>query len=348
VLDGLVYVWDYDNSGVGRFGADNAYEFLGLPSSLPVANYNIGDVDADGFLWLSTSGATQLWYQIDVRQGSATFLQVLSSGAATRPSSVSNSGVDWSYVPGHPGALYMVGRSRADATQAVLLRFDAATSTINEVANLGSFTSTTLNVGATYADSDGFLYASDNTTGTIIRVNVDAATAALFSMGPPSSVNDGAACTQAAQNLDFGDGPDSYRSSLAQNGARHSLMGWNAEDHTASLMLGTHVTREGDALLIDADADDALASPPSIALGEAASVAITVTNATDADALLTGWFDANGDGDFDDPGEALAPIAVAAGTDTSSVSLELPAVTAASTTWLRLRLYSSTDAEASA
>ncbi|WP_336659448.1 hypothetical protein [Leucobacter sp. USHLN153] len=79
VLDGNFYVWDGGSGGIGRFGAGLEYEPLGLPEGMAIGNWNMGDVDPEGFMWLMQSG-TRMWVQIDVRPGSSTFGEVVASG----------------------------------------------------------------------------------------------------------------------------------------------------------------------------------------------------------------------------------------------------------------------------
>ncbi|SEE18177.1 conserved repeat domain-containing protein [Ruania alba] len=330
--DNLVYGWAYGGEGIGRFGADGGYEFLGLPDGLTVDNWNTGDVDAEGYLWLATSGRRVNWAQIDVRAGSDTFGELVDSGMVERPAGVASSSVDWAFSPTDPTGLYLLGFGDGARTQLVLDRFDTGTHTREKVADLGTFEGVRA-FGALYADADGFVYGSDNDSGTIVRADIAAGTADVFSAGPASSVNDGAACASTIIPLDFGDAPDSYGSLLADDGPRHALREWTED--VAPLQLGSSVTREPDALT--ADADDALATAPEAIAGVPTSVEVEVTNSTDTGALLSAWFDTAIDGAFDET-DAIAPVEIPAGSGTTTVSLELPAASAHGESWLRLRL----------
>ncbi len=108
---------------------------------------------------------------------------------------------------------------------------------------------------------------------------------------------------------DFGDLPASYGTTAAGGGPRHTL--------TAALYLGAAVDDEADGQpTADATGDDAAGATPDdedgitlltgIRPGQPACVAVTAHNATAASAALQGWFDFNNDGDFADPGEAVA------------------------------------------
>lgn len=338
-FDGQIYVWDYVNQGIGRFDAAGTYQPLGLPPGMAVLNWNMGDVDADGYLWLGTSGGTTNWAKIDVRPSSATFGQMVASGAATRPASVRGPGADWAWVPGHTGKLYATAPAASEPTHAVLIEFDMAASTWTVLGDLGPFVSSgQWATGAVYADADGFLYGEDNTTGTIIRIDIDTVTASVFAVGPPSTVNDGASCAQVSLAVDFGDAPASYSVTLAQDGPRHALDDFAAD--SADLMIGTSVTSESDPAGVDTDLDDAFAANPVLVSGAALPLAVPVTNDTAADAVLVAWLDVDGSGTFD-PSEQTAPVTVPANSGTTTVSVTLPALTR-SESWLRLRLLPAT------
>lgn len=340
LLDGMIYVWDYSNTGIGRFDATGAYEPLGLPAGMADRNWNMGDVDGDGYLWLAASGGTTYWTQIDVRPGSPTFAEVVASGSTPRPASVRGPGADWAWVPGRPGKLYATASVTGALNRAALIEFDMATSTWTVLGELGTFVpSGNWSSGATYADADGYLYAQDNATGIIIRIDVDAVTAAPFSVGPPSSVNDGASCADRSLDVDFGDAPPSYSTTLADDGPRHSLQGFAGD--RADLMLGTTVTSEADPAGTDTDADDAFAANPVIVRNTAQAIDVSVTNDSTEPAVLVGWLDVDGSGTFD-PGEATTPVPVPAASGTTTVSLDLPALPSASS-WLRLRLLPASE-----
>jgi len=126
-----------------------------------------------------------------------------------------------------------------------------------------------------------------------------------------STSNDGAFCTDALVEIDFGDAPDlgsgndlgNYKTLLSRNGPRHQII----RDHP--LYLGVTATSEFGAYhnwnataddLIEGIQDDGLSSPipPVIAYASTYYLDISVTNESDADALLYAWIDLNQDGIF--------------------------------------------------
>ncbi|MFC4138449.1 MULTISPECIES: Ig domain-containing protein [unclassified Microbacterium] len=333
VLDGYVYAWDYTDNGIGRYGSDGSFEFLGLPEGMVDSNWNIGDVSADGYLWVSDSQHT--YVKIDVRPGSSTFMTIVDSGALTLPADMKGRSADWVFVPGHDGYLYTVAQRPDDHTVLVLWRMDTTTHEFERIGDLGRLKSGKSGAfGAMYADADGFMYGSDNFSGEIVRIDVNRPKMSHFTTGPASHTNDGMRCAQAILPLDFGDAPDTYGTTLDADGARHSLVNWSSD--SAELMLGTSVTRETDANL-DGDQDDALSEAPAATAGKPTSVDVAVTNTSDQDAKLYGWYDTNMNGKFDE-GENIAPVAVASGSGQTTVPLDLPATDKAGDTWLRLRI----------
>ena len=55
-------------------------------------------------------------------------------------------------------------------------------------------------------------------------------------------------CRDAAIYIDFGDAPDSYGTTLADDGPRHEMIGYDPATNTSPLMLGDSVAREFDGI----------------------------------------------------------------------------------------------------
>ncbi|KAG9255505.1 uncharacterized protein F5Z01DRAFT_672816 [Emericellopsis atlantica] len=149
------------------------------PLSL-VGFWNIGDVDAQGHLWISTSNeAPTQWAEIDTDQNSPTFGTVLVRARLnSRPPTQSPTG------PLSPAAAIT----------------SMAFSTTPPMPDYGSVTGNggTDIWGAVYSAGNGFLYASENNSGEIWRFPVVGGGAPEFvTDGPPSGSNDGARCVNA-------------------------------------------------------------------------------------------------------------------------------------------------------
>jgi len=98
-------------------------------------------------------------------------------------------------------------------------------------------------------DGEGHLYVVRNYDGKIFRVAIDAGNYLGEQVGvaPSSNTQDGFRCASASfsgvtqAESDFGDAPDSYRTSLESDGARHLL------SDASGLRLGAAVDAEADA-----------------------------------------------------------------------------------------------------
>ncbi len=139
--------------------------------------------------------------------------------------------------------------------------------------------------------------------------------------------------------MDLGDLPDGYGTTLTSNGARHLIL---PSDNPT---LGATVDAESDGQpSVSADGDDLNGTPDdedgvmwaSLALGQTVPFTVTASSET---AYLNAWIDFNGDGDFADTGEQIATdVILSAGVNTLSVSI--PATATTSGLYMRFR-YSS-------
>ncbi len=146
---------------------------------------------------------------------------------------------------------------------------------------------------------------------------------------------------------DFGDAPLSYDTLLADDGARHEILG---------PFLGSLVDGESDGQpAINADGDDTNASDDedgvifagdlTVTIGTTPIVNIRATNTSGNAATLYGWIDYNNDGAFDNATER-ASIAVPDGSNNDIFSVSFPQVPEGFTgkTYARFRI--STDVAA--
>ena len=148
---------------------------------------------------------------------------------------------------------------------------------------------------------------------------------------------------------DFGDAPDSYRTTLAADGPSHGI--------TAGLRIGAVTDRDLDGQPTSAaDGDDVngqlniggtviddedgvrLLSP--LGPGGTASVELSLTNETGTAAYVQAWIDFNIDGDFTDPGERIATDLLL-GTGVHTLPVSVPSNATVGTTYARVR-YSQT------
>jgi uncharacterized repeat protein (TIGR01451 family) len=173
-----------------RVHPDGSLDNLGVPTGPggtmnPAGSYAIGEVAPNGHYWAIDS-VTQTWFEVDLTTPTPT---VLRSGAHTPPTGIAGIGSDWSWIN---GALYSFGSD--DAGNWSLVRFDPATTTwsnLGPIAVPGGF-------GASFADASGYLYASENATGDIYRIDTTTRQVIVASnAGQVSPGNDGARCGSA-------------------------------------------------------------------------------------------------------------------------------------------------------
>lgn len=345
--DNYIYGWDNGTGQLVQVHSDWSTTSLGLPNGYAggTTNVYVGDIDSNGDYWFS-SGTN--WYQVDLTPG-ATFKDILASGPLNKPA---NTGVlgDWAFIPGKAD-LYTV-LNDTTVNQARLWIFNRTTHTWTSPGLLpGILPHTPLTEGAMYADSQGYLYASVNSTGDIWRVNVNDTTSALLSNGQPSTNNDGARCANAALSIDFGDAP--FDTMLADNGPRHEVVDYIDASHTAPLMLGKIIDSEPDGFpSAEANGDDlnnvddeegvapivAPAGSPT-----ALSVPVTVTNTASSTATLAGWIDLDSNGTFD-PGERVVQT-IPANAGTAQYELVFPSATFTNDTYARFRIFTGSVAD---
>ncbi|MEM7259522.1 MAG: LruC domain-containing protein, partial [Pseudomonadota bacterium] len=193
--------------------------------------------------------------------------------------------------------------------------------------------------GAAYFDPDGHLYVGRNHDGYIFRIAVNTGeyVAEHFAIGPPSNINDGSRCAIAPvngivdNNIDFGDAPDSYGTTLASNGARHSL---------SDLHLGGRVDGESDSSAYplsdddnnDRNDEDGVQFGTSIVEGKNAVVVVKSTGP----GYLNAWLDTDNNGQFDGNDHILTDHLIT--NERESIYVAIPDGAVAGKTWARFRL----------
>lgn len=176
-----------------KVGANGSLADLGIPAGTTGTLSIVGDFDNAGHYWVTQNGVDNTVYEIDLAPGSPTYGTVVNTITKTIPAGVTVS-PDWGYID---GAFYSVG---TDATGNVVVRFDAATGTSTVVGPMNGPDGTQftgLAAGAVYVDAGGYLYASNNATGNIYRIDPTTGATILLSAGPAAAGNDGARCALA-------------------------------------------------------------------------------------------------------------------------------------------------------
>ena len=301
VKDG--YFWGSDRTARDGTIVQIGEDFSGniISKSYQVSNFTgssyVGDIDSNGHLYLKDNKTV---YVIDLDPSSENYLTKIRT--FTLASSITLA--DWAFNP-NDNLLYAINNGK---NTKYLYKIDPTTGTILSKTNTNLTDNRTF--GASFFDSEGFLYSYDNKTGEIFRtdVNNNASTVLFSSGGNKVSLNDGAMCTDLVIKFDFGDLPDSYGTTLNENGARHSLPSYG----DPSIYIGSTVTHENEGQPSDdahldgaddgVDFNNSNLQNATITAGEDATFTVTVQG----NGYLNAWIDWNADGDFDDNGEQIA------------------------------------------
>jgi len=335
------YMYGFSTTTLQLVRLDKDFQATVLPiTNQPDGSFYVGDVYQNHYYMYRTGKG---FYKTNLDPEAENYLQVqtITNTASVRLT-------DFAFHPDN-NKLYGI-----DNNSGKLFEFNIETGAATELGNTGE----TGTFGAAYFDVNGYFYVSRNQDGQIYRVNLSNEnlasnspdySAVKFADGPLSNQNDGARCANApiidesegASTIDFGDAPDSYSTSIASNGARHEIDG--------SIYLGTTAPDgEADAqnsAAPESSADDVAGSDDEDGLGLVTGLVrgldnLVVVTASQS-AYLQGWFDWNGDGDFDDSGEQVFnDQLLSAGANTLVVRVPLDAVEGSS--WARLRLGSQT------
>ncbi|MCA8998057.1 MAG: cadherin domain-containing protein [Planctomycetaceae bacterium] len=175
--------------------------------------------------------------------------------------------------------------------------------------------SAVINVGGTPLDYLGRQLASTGQgssawIGAIIDSNFSAPNSRLAAAAPPTFANRPLDHLGAINFLqyDFGDAPDSYNTSLVNNGARHAPNGpFLGVARDVESKATPNAFAVGDDLNGIDDEDGVVL--PQLKEGTAGNISINVSNVSGS-AVVQGWFDWNGDGDFGDLGEQAVNLTV--------------------------------------
>ncbi len=307
--DDYIYGWHYESGSLAKIGDDYIAEPLTI-TNLPDANFYIGDVSlASNSYYMYRRGRTYGLYRIDLDESSVDYLNVVRivDGA-----SLNVNIYDFAFHP-DTGFLYTVdsiGR---------LLKINAATGALDVLNNVGQSGT----FGAVYFDSDGRFYISRNTDGHIFRIDLadPSPSAEFFAFGPSSSNNDGARCALAdiineESTVDFGDAPDSYGTSLDNNGARHEI--------NEAIYLGDNVGGDDDGV--------------DFVTGFESGLDTLIQVNAQGQGYLNSWVDWDQDGTFDNTEQVITDQQMSDGNN--RVLIDVPPEAQEGDTWVRFR-YSS-------
>ena len=340
--DQYMYGWSYEHHVPARIDSDFKVE----PLITKEEKEKYGIVDADFFVgdvsltnntyYVYRSGSSYGLYAISLDGGSDDYLKMTQ---VIDGSSLSLKIYDLAFHPTN-GYAYAVDKDGK------LHKIDAQTGASKEISDTGQ----TGTFGAVYFDVDENLYISRNSDGKVFKVAIGSEnyTAELFAQGPSSSINDGARCALAPvisledTNIDFGDAPDSYGTTIANGGARHGLEG----DNTLFLGVGVDGESDGQPYPLSDDESDLNDDEDGVQFAtglQAGETAVIMVNPSET-GILSAWLDSNGNGVFDHPAEQIIiDQTIAAGKQ--PIYIKVPEGSMDGETWARFRLSTSTGME---
>ncbi len=327
--DDFLYAWSSEFLSLVRIGAD--YTVNVLPTSgNPDKTFYVGDVSLDENIYYAyRPGSGYGLYAYNLDENAADYLQaqrIVNGG------SLNMKIFDFAFHPFNTYAYSVDSQGRLYEIDVNL----GSARVVSQVGVSGTF-------GAVYFDVEGRLYFSRNSDGHVFRLDTadSSPVAEFFAYGPSSSNNDGARCAMAPivsevdANIDFGDAPDSYGTSLDQNGARHGLQ-------DSLLVLGASVDGESDSYTFplsdeetgEAD-EDGVVFVSNLEIGEEALVQVQALG----EGFLNAWIDWDRNGVFDIDEQVI--VAANLNEGENILSLPVPLAAQVGDTWARFR-YSST------
>ncbi len=333
--DRFIYAWSYEHNQPARIHNDWSVEPLeGV--NITNQNFYVGDVNpALNKYYVYRGGSNYGLYSIGLDPAASDF-ETMTRVIDGRTLSLNI--FDLSFHP-TDGFGYAVDRS------GFLHQINVENGTSVQLGNIGHSGV----FGAAYFDINGNLYVGRNNDGHVFRIAIDAGstTGELFAIGPASNTNDGSRCASAPlsletnTNIDFGDAPDSYGTTLASNGARHGLLS------NPGLYLGSAVDGESDSFTFPLSDDedgvqndeDGVQFITNVTEGE---FAIAMVEASDS-GYLNAWVDTNRNGTFDAEEHLVADKPMNGGKQ--AVYFQVPVGIAEGETWARFRLSTSRGLE---
>lgn len=352
-MNGYIYALeDTTNADKDLYRIDQAGHAtkLGKLTSLDYNDYNAGDIDANGYYYVSKQYRNIIEI-IDVNPSrTATYGkkigEVLLPAGATVGADLAVNPVD--------GRIYIL---RIETGELWSFRIDTVSLTITSYTNHGvtspaKNSSSLLVVGASYFDRDGNFYAYDNYTGNLWKfrtVPSVSITGQLVGTGDIAINNDGARCALSELpkvDMDFGDAPSSYGSASHNIVAGIYLGDTPPDAETASQP--THDAQgdgdDEDGAPHAAQSDQLIRFPVLKMTDTSYSATFTATNTTGKSSKLTGWIDFDHSGTFD--ADEAATASVPTGSTQTSITLNwssIPVDVKLGTTYIRLRLTTDTS-----
>ena len=332
--DNFAYGWSYKDKAPVRIHADMSVEILKVKNIAGTNKFHIGDMHPkNGNYYIYRQGYKNGLFRIDLNPESSNYLTMaLVIDADSLNLDVADMAISpidgMAYALDHEGILHQIDLE------------SGASRILADTNEEGGY-------GASYFDIEGNFYAGRNNDGMIFKIAIAKGdlTMQRFAQGPSSSVNDGWRCAIAPlidvanAQIDFGDAPASYGTSLAENGARHGLTA------NPGLYLGSTVDGESDAAAFPLsddengilDDDDGVQFVTAIVGGRNAVAVVKASKP----GYLNAWIDSDRNGTFDTEEQVSNNHYLKTGKQ--SLYLYMPSDTVEGESWARFRLSSAPD-----
>lgn len=341
--DRYLYGFNTTHFQMVRMGTDFTVETLNLTGLPESTSFFVGDVaNHYYYLYRRNFGLFRVDLSpLDVDVTAPLTAELISENANIRLT-------DFAFNP-NDQKLYGV-----DNNSGVLYQFDPQNGDATAIGNTGE----TGTFGAVYFDVNGYFYVSRNQDGLIYRINLSSldtnttasqlnnldVSATKFANGPSSNQNDGARCasaplidTDVPSNIDFGDAPNSYDTTLANNGARHLLdgetyLGLTAPDGDYDGYSGADSDDSSIVNSLSHDDEDGVNFVTAFEVGLDSMISIYASKP----GILSAWFDWDRNGDFVGLNEqAIVDVPLVAGFNI--IGIRVPDSASQGNSWSRFR-----------
>ncbi|MFT7683588.1 MAG: LruC domain-containing protein [Moritella dasanensis] len=319
------YIYGFNKQELALVKFDRNFKGTVLNFTNPPANnFYVGDIYENKYYFYRKN--TGLFYT-SLDSSGPDYLTIKKINGANQNMTIA----DFAFHPTN-GYLYAV-----ESNSGILYKINPADGSAESLGNTG-FTAPGSAFGAAYFDVLGFLYFVRNNDGNIYRTDItNPASTVYFAKASPTNSNDGARCANApviSTNTDYGDAPDSYGTTLANNGARH-LINYN------NYFLGENVDAESDARIypsadesVSINDEDGVTFKTALVPGLDGQVNVVIGG--EAISYLNAWFDWNRDGEFSDDERAISGLQLSPGSH--DVLFSVPNNANAGASWSRFRV----------
>ncbi|WP_394239694.1 LruC domain-containing protein [Vibrio astriarenae] len=288
-FNGYLYGYDHSKNAIARFDRGFQPSYVTLENRDQPYNFTSGIISDDKYYLVDNNHGL---FSIELKSLSEQVIDNLV------PEPIASfSGFSFNDLAAHPTnhSLYTI-----DADNNNIYRINIDTGSLEFLDTIQS----SVSLQASHFDESGNIFLLSNNKGDAYRVSLDTSNTPLmvekFFTTDNLSIQDSARCIEAGDKLDspkvdFGDAPDTYQTSLLDNGPRHqydgkTYLGTTQPDYELDAITGSSrddYHRKND--------EDGVTFVTSIEPGKSAILKVNASSP----GYLQAWFDWNSDGQFD-------------------------------------------------